>query len=173
MVEHIYIYIWSSQKRYAVYEAVGRDTSYECIILLHKELQLGGSFLLCISNMCIEYIWYIFLHSFLLSSFVHCCIRRQKVATCLSTDKVLTDWLSVAGFSKEFMKDLQVKFARAGYLTASIDCRYHGDRCLSKDNARSCYQDALVRWHPAAPAMIITGWERARLEKWHMKDLWL
>lgn len=53
--------------------------------------------------------------------------------------------LHPTGFSKDLMKDFQVKFARAGYFTASIDCRYHGDRCLPKDKPRSCYQDALVR----------------------------
>ena len=46
------------------------------------------------------------------------------------------------------------KYARAGYLTAAIDCRYHGDRAVPEaavgsgsapPDPRSAYQDSLVR----------------------------
>ena len=46
------------------------------------------------------------------------------------------------------------QYARAGYLTAAIDCRYHGDRAVPEAagngvspprDPRSAYQDSLVR----------------------------
>ena len=46
------------------------------------------------------------------------------------------------------------EYARAGYLTAAIDCRYHGDRAVPEAatgdgtaprDPRSAYQDSLVR----------------------------
>ena len=40
--------------------------------------------------------------------------------------------------------------ARRGYLTASIDCRYHGRRCPPGEDKRSCYEHALVRSGPAS-----------------------
>ncbi len=51
------------------------------------------------------------------------------------------------------MADRMERYARSGYLTAAIDCRYHGDRALPEaagrdsgsGNPRSAYQDALVR----------------------------
>jgi hypothetical protein len=38
----------------------------------------------------------------------------------------------------------QAEFARRGYLTASIDCRYHGLRAVPGSIARDGYQDALI-----------------------------
>lgn len=35
--------------------------------------------------------------------------------------------------------------AKRGYLTASIDCRYHGRRCPAAEDKRDCYEHALVR----------------------------
>ena len=35
--------------------------------------------------------------------------------------------------------------AKRGYLTASIDCRYHGRRCPEGEDKRDCYEHALVR----------------------------
>ena len=35
--------------------------------------------------------------------------------------------------------------AKRGYLTASIDCRYHGRRCPPGQDKRDCYEHALVR----------------------------
>ena len=35
--------------------------------------------------------------------------------------------------------------AKRGYLTASIDCRYHGRRCPPGEDKRNCYEHALVR----------------------------
>lgn len=35
--------------------------------------------------------------------------------------------------------------AKRGYLTASIDCRYHGRRCPKGEDKRNCYEHALVR----------------------------
>ena len=35
--------------------------------------------------------------------------------------------------------------AKRGYLTASIDCRYHGRRCPPGEDKRDCYEHALVR----------------------------
>ena len=35
--------------------------------------------------------------------------------------------------------------AKRGYLTASIDCRYHGRRCPPGEDKRDCYENALVR----------------------------
>ena len=51
------------------------------------------------------------------------------------------------------MADRMELYARSGYLTAAIDCRYHGDRALPEaagqspgsGDPRSAYQDALVR----------------------------
>lgn len=40
------------------------------------------------------------------------------------------------------------EYALAGYLTAAIDCRYHGERALPEDchvDASNAYQDALCR----------------------------
>lgn len=35
--------------------------------------------------------------------------------------------------------------AQRGYLTAAIDCRYHGRRFPPGESKRDCYEDALVR----------------------------
>ena len=40
--------------------------------------------------------------------------------------------------------------AKRGYLTASIDCRYHGRRCPPGEDKRNCYEHALVRSGPAS-----------------------
>ncbi|KAF5837102.1 Alpha/Beta hydrolase protein [Dunaliella salina] len=39
----------------------------------------------------------------------------------------------------------QVAYAERGYLTAAIDCRYHGRRCEQLENPREAYQQAIVR----------------------------
>ena len=61
-----------------------------------------------------------------------------------------------AGRSKESMAGRMEQYARAGYLTAAIDCRYHGDRAVpdaawdgvAKQDPWSAYQDSLVRCAP-------------------------
>ena len=54
--------------------------------------------------------------------------------------------------------------AKRGYLTASIDCRYHGRRCPPGEDKRDCYEHALVRSalcsHPRVspqPALLAGG----------------
>lgn len=54
------------------------------------------------------------------------------------------------GRSMDMVRAAQEEYARAGYFTAAIDCRYHGERCVpdvaAGQTARDVYQDALVRW---------------------------
>ena len=53
-----------------------------------------------------------------------------------------------AGWNKESMAELMAEYAASGYLTAAIDCRYHGARALPEGclaDPRNAYQDALCR----------------------------
>lgn len=47
------------------------------------------------------------------------------------------------------MAERQATYARKGYLTASIDCRYHGKRAVGGLEPRAGYQAALVRCVPS------------------------
>ena len=82
------------------------------------------------------------------------------------------------------MADRMEQYARSGYLTAAIDCRYHGDRALpdaavqgsGSSDPRSAYQDALVRcvtiaisarWHSwklhnCAGLGLLGGWKQRK-----------
>ncbi|GMH35748.1 hypothetical protein BSKO_03616 [Bryopsis sp. KO-2023] len=53
--------------------------------------------------------------------------------------------LHPTGANKEFMVPMMAKFAKHGYLTASIDCRYHGSRALRCADQRDLYEKSLVR----------------------------
>ena len=57
--------------------------------------------------------------------------------------------------------------AKRGYLTASIDCRYHGRRCPPGEDKRNCYEHALVRSGPASslPAQRLSDRPRHRLPR--------
>eukprot|EP00803_Ostreobium_quekettii_P008242 evm.model.scf_2141.1 EVM.evm.TU.scf_2141.1 scf_2141:2802-6893(+) len=74
--------------------------------------------------------------------------------------------LHPTGSSKDAMKDWQMQFASAGYLTAAIDCCYHGDRCITGEASRSCYQDALARaWRTGIerPFLLDNVWDLIHL----------
>ena len=78
---------------------------------------------------------------------------QTQASTCGSRLTNLDHVLGTTGRSKESMAERQEQYARAGYLTAAIDCRYHGDRAVPKAaglaspplDPRSAYQDSLVR----------------------------
>lgn len=55
--------------------------------------------------------------------------------------------------------------AKRGYLTASMDCRYHGRRCPPSEDKRNCYEHALVRSGPASlsPAQEVSNQWRHRM----------
>ncbi len=74
----------------------------------------------------------------------------------------LSACFSLAGRSKESMAGRMEQYACAGYLTAAIDCRYHGDRAVPEamghgrskpQDPRLAYQASLVRCgslHPSS-----------------------
>ncbi|CAL8472161.1 g11703 [Coccomyxa elongata] len=54
-------------------------------------------------------------------------------------------YLHATGGNLEQMHGRMELAAQRGYLTAAIDCRYHGRRCSPGESGRHCYEDALVR----------------------------
>lgn len=54
--------------------------------------------------------------------------------------------LPILGGSKEFMLPMMAAMARKGYLTASIDCRYHGKRALVNMQPYRGYQLMLRKY---------------------------
>lgn len=58
-------------------------------------------------------------------------------------------FLHATGSSMDSQHAKMVEYATAGYITAAIDCRYHGRRCPTHDvggvSPRDAYQMALVR----------------------------
>ena len=59
--------------------------------------------------------------------------------------KCLTCGNHITGGNMDQMRGRAEAGARRGYLTASIDCRYHGRRCPPGKDRRDCYEHALVR----------------------------
>lgn len=53
--------------------------------------------------------------------------------------------LCLPGGNLEQMRGRMEQGARRGYVTAAIDCRYHGRRCPPGEPYRDCYENALVR----------------------------
>eukprot|EP00899_Mesostigma_viride_P028448 jgi/Mesvir1/8789/Mv02697-RA.1 len=63
-------------------------------------------------------------------------------------------FLHMTGASKEVMLRRMLPYARSGYVTCAIDCRYHGERSVDDDGAldSGAYCKALVRAWQSKPA---------------------
>ena len=59
--------------------------------------------------------------------------------------KCLTCGNHITGGNMDQMRGRAEAGAKRGYLTASIDCCYHGRRCPPGEDRRDCYEHALVR----------------------------
>ncbi|KAK9905832.1 hypothetical protein WJX75_007214 [Coccomyxa subellipsoidea] len=71
-------------------------------------------------------------------------LRIVKPVSALSRLPVII-YLHATGGNLEQMHGRMELAAQRGYLTAAIDCHYHGRRCLPGGAGRHCYEDALVR----------------------------
>eukprot|EP00955_Chlamydomonas_euryale_P047112 353590-Chlamydomonas_euryale.AAC.7 len=76
--------------------------------------------------------------------------------------------LSAGGHMNE-LRSRQEDYARAGYLTAAVDSRYHGERAhpaLPGPAARAVYEEALVKWVSRWLAFVPGCWWAA----WSLQD---
>lgn len=76
-------------------------------------------------------------------------------------------FLHATGSSRAAMAGRQVEYARSGYVTAAIDCRYHGQRIPEDEpDKRGYYQQSLVRaWRegPERPFLLDSVWDLLHL----------
>eukprot|EP01023_Acetabularia_acetabulum_P066663 TRINITY_DN9034_c0_g1_i1.p1 TRINITY_DN9034_c0_g1~~TRINITY_DN9034_c0_g1_i1.p1 ORF type:complete len:366 (+),score=46.76 TRINITY_DN9034_c0_g1_i1:79-1098(+) len=76
-------------------------------------------------------------------------------------------FLHATGGTKDQMLERMIKYSHKGYLTAAIDCRYHGDRCVDLEgNSWKSYQNSLVQaWREGIerPFLLDNVWDLVHL----------
>jgi len=90
-------------------------------------------------------------------------LRLVSSPTSSSSPSPVVILLHSTGTSKDTLAQQQADFAKRGYLAATIDCRYHGERSVSPYS----YQQALVAaWRgetPEHPFLLDNIWDLQRL----------